>query len=442
MSDEEASAHGGAHGGTQPLGPRRWRPTGAAKKVSPNLRALRLTMRERARARELREEVVLLSLRVAASTADDESVQAALEQLSRRRRELYDLLTYVPDPRRNVEPLVAACGSVQDALKACRYNRGDFYSYFGAQPEEVSTLARMIFPGPIRVAHSFIASPEESLLLLLARLRGQFSSFAALKALFRRDEKNLCTVFGAVLRHVVDRYEHLLSPATLRDAPPARAQLWKARFQEKHVVMFGAAPSAYYNSVGLAFDGWRQEVLRSVDDMLQNQTYSGHTSRSDLLYGGVSSPDGILRCITGPVMGRHNDLAIVTAELLDALSTLEVHALGDRAFDAATTRDTGVRALLLDTNLDEVNTKEQRTRLSSLRVPIEWAFGAVQQMFPSAFRVTINHLARENGVEAQEMLKSAVLLCNALTCMRGCNASEYFGVLPEPVAEYLRPREE
>jgi len=104
---------------------------------------------------------------------------------------------------------------------------------------------------------------------------------------------------------------------------------------------------------------------------------------------------------------------------------------GDPAYPLRTFLQRPFKGSLLTLEQEEYNTK-----MSRVRVTVEWAFKDVSSIF-SALDFTRQEKIRLSPLALK--YKVAVILTNCLTCIRGHNQiSLYFGLRPPPIHVYLR----
>lgn len=70
--------------------------------------------------------------------------------------------------------------------------------------------------------------------------------------------------------------------------------------------------------------------------------------------------------------------------------------------------------------------------LAKLRIPVEWSFGRVRNLWGG-----VEQMTRVRLTPIALWWHIAVLLTNCYTCLYGSAVSDYFGVLPPEIEEYL-----
>ncbi|OWY96183.1 hypothetical protein PHMEG_00033615, partial [Phytophthora megakarya] len=153
---------------------------------------------------------------------------------------------------------------------------------------------------------------------------------------------------------------------------------------------------------------------------LQKVCYSGHKRRHCLNYQGVCTPDGLCISSYEPLEGRlHDSTMLCESILLDYLAThpvlspLNIVIYGDPAY--------GIDEMLCSPFQNAAvrsNEKHFNELMSKNRVSIEWMFGIVKRKWAfldwnKKHKLLLTPVAR--------MVRVAVLLTNAATCMQGGN---------------------
>lgn len=171
---------------------------------------------------------------------------------------------------------------------------------------------------------------------------------------------------------------------------------------------------------------------------LQKVCYSGHKRRHCLNYQGVCTPDGICVSFFGPMEGRLHDSTMLRDSMLfpylenhSVIQQQDVLIYGDPAY--------GTDAMLCSPFQDaHAGSVEKRFNelMSQNRVSIEWMFGILKRKWAfidwnKKHKILLTPVAR--------MVRVAMLLTNAATCMSGGNQiSDYFNCAPPTLEQYFR----
>ena len=170
---------------------------------------------------------------------------------------------------------------------------------------------------------------------------------------------------------------------------------------------------------------------------LQRACYSGHKRMPCLVYQTVTTPDGLIFSLYGPVVGRRHDLTVLresglNEELQNCLNINgdQFYIFGDKAY---------VLRPWLQVGFDSVNaTAEQQifnTEMSRVREAVEWSYKDLKQMW------TRNDFARSLKVRQAPIsllfIASTVLL-NFKTCLEnGGQVGAYFECSGPTLSRYL-----
>lgn len=217
-------------------------------------------------------------------------------------------------------------------------------------------------------------------------------------------------------------WKHLLTEAWIDAVERKFAQISGGRELPDH-----------FQCVGLMFDGLRQPLARSSEELARGATYSGYTESHTALWGILVSPDGIVRVASGPVVGRDSDFTTVSDALCDALERIEVCAVGDQAFDVE--HASVLVALPKDDNSSERGiTRRDRSHMSKIRAAVEWMLGSLQSKFPLAFQPETNRIM---AGAAPRVTRVSIILLNAITCCTGNECTTYFELEPPDLDAYM-----
>ncbi|KAE8888936.1 hypothetical protein PF003_g26854 [Phytophthora fragariae] len=204
------------------------------------------------------------------------------------------------------------------------------------------------------------------------------------------------------------------------------------------------AKGAPLNCCWAFIDGTKQYVCRpsardnpaSAYENLQRALYNGHPRRHCFNWQGVTTPDGIIVSMYGPVEGRRHDSTMLNMScLLDELASDEVFqgkvmygdpAYGCSDFMCCPFPDTSGSAAKAAFN----------ARMSSVREVVEWGFGRVKTQWSF---LNWDKKLRSRQAAVGKLSLVAVLLTNAHTCMQpaGNQISMYFGLKPPSLDQYL-----
>lgn len=173
---------------------------------------------------------------------------------------------------------------------------------------------------------------------------------------------------------------------------------------------------------------WRQQRL----------WYNGWKRKHALKYQAVDTPDGIIRQLWGPMLGRRHDVALLGESNLtqymqewfnDALGN-PYYIYGDPAYQISPWLMTPFKGQLTDEQ------KEFNTDMSSCRVTVEWGFGKIVALWPYVDYAKKQQVALSAcGLGKQYAV--AGVLTNCHSCLYGNSTSKFFGVRPPTLRSYL-----
>ena len=185
-------------------------------------------------------------------------------------------------------------------------------------------------------------------------------------------------------------------------------------------------------------DGTVRQICRPGKN--QRVVYNGHKRVHALKFQAVALPNGIVANLFGPVEGRRHDAGILTdSGVLAALQQVAYSPAGDVLCIY------GDRAYPLRPQLMgpykvgdvQVLTPQMRAfnkAMSQSRISVEWLFGDISNYFK--FTDYKKNMKLQLRAVGKQYIVSA-LMRNILTCFYGNLTSDYFGISPPTVEEYL-----
>lgn len=188
----------------------------------------------------------------------------------------------------------------------------------------------------------------------------------------------------------------------------------------------------------LAVQGALNRIPVGDRENLQKVCYSGHKRRHCLNYQGVCTPDDLCISFYGPIEGRlHDSTMLRESKLLPyqanhpVIQRLPPMIYGDPAY--------GIDECLCSPFHDAGPGSREKAFnkiMSKNRVSIEWLFGIVKQKW--AF-LDWNKKHKILLTPVGCMVRVAILLTNAATCLHGGNQiSHYFNCSPPEASDYFR----
>mmetsp|Transcript_5423 Transcript_5423/g.7992 ORF Transcript_5423/g.7992 Transcript_5423/m.7992 type:complete len:282 (+) Transcript_5423:192-1037(+) len=168
----------------------------------------------------------------------------------------------------------------------------------------------------------------------------------------------------------------------------------------------------------------------------QRLFYSGYKHQHGLLFQGLSLPNGILALMHGPYPGGvYNDLSMLEMSgILEMLwSFTEINGVryflyGDRGYSI----EPGLIPPFPRASSMSDREKIFNSRMSSVRVSVEWTFGKIKSLFPF---LDVAHKLRIGSMPLGSHYLIATLLTNCHSCLYGSESAQYFNC-PAPELEY------
>lgn len=303
---------------------------------------------------------------------------------------------------------------------------GEFYDLFRFAPTEIPRLC-----AALRMPEYILpnVSGEEGLLIYLRRLsRGD--NLLDLKCVFHRSIGSLSDIIKAVAEH--------LGPIAVAKLQTFDSELWCPWFP-----VFASAIYLKCEALNCCFgflDGTFLRICRPSRDgyrgFWQRLFYSGYKHQHGLLFQGLSLPNGILALMHGPYPGGvYNDLSMLEISgILDMLwSFTEINGVryflyGDRGYCI----EPGLIPPFPRASSMSAREKIFNSRMSSVRVSVEWTFGKIKSLFPF---LDVAHKLRIGSMPLGSHYLIATLLTNCHSCLYGSESAQYFNC-PAPELEY------
>lgn len=197
------------------------------------------------------------------------------------------------------------------------------------------------------------------------------------------------------------------------------------------------AGSALSECVGF-IDCTRIKIQRpSGSNVLQRSCFSGHTRIHCLIYQTLSTPDGLIFALFGPLVGRRHDLTLLRESNWE--SHLEEHLLvDDRQFyifgDAAYNLKPWLQKPFNCNNLSPLQ-RQFNSSMSAVRVAVEHGYKEVKLFWTSQ---DFSRKLKVKQAPIGLLYRSSVLMWNMRVCFYGCGqVTEKFGVDPPTIEEHL-----
>ena len=277
--------------------------------------------------------------------------------------------------------------------------------------------------GPSRVSWTGL----EGLLVVLRRLSYP-CRLGELSDEFGRSLPDLSRIFNSTLMWIWRRWSgQVQDPFTKAHFTPARLRAYRAAIYRK-------------SGVDLRVWGFIDGTVRPMCRPREHQRmfYNGHKRVHALKFQAVTTPDGLICHLYGPVVGSRHDAGVHAESGL--LPQLQQHMqlpagppyalFGDPAYPLSPYLQKAYAGAALTQQQTTFNTD-----MAAVRQSVEWSFGDITVMwafvdFRKNLKIGLQPLALYYMV--------AALLTNCHTILRGNKTSKYFDVPPPGLLEYFQ----
>lgn len=187
-------------------------------------------------------------------------------------------------------------------------------------------------------------------------------------------------------------------------------------------------------------DGTIRKISRPISG--QRMMYNGKDRCHALKYQSVTTPDGIIRHLTGPYPGTMHDARMLDESGLDPVlranmvqDGITYCLYGDPAYRKTPYLLRPFRGILLADTPEYIFNQ----RMARVRVTVEWGFGKLNSNWASGnFSVAQKLFQSKCGLGPQYIVMG--LLTNLHTCMHGSQTSKFFNLQPPTAEEYMSGR--
>ena len=165
----------------------------------------------------------------------------------------------------------------------------------------------------------------------------------------------------------------------------------------------------------------------------QQSVFNGHKRIHALKFQSIVAPNGVIVDLFGPIEGRRHDAALLNeSNLLERMDIETLHnyaVYGDPAYPLRPNLIVPFRAGALTPEQLDFNGTMSRVRES-----VEWAFGNILRLFAFLdFKKNLKLYLQPVG----KMYIVGVLLTNCHCCLYGNQISQFFGLEPPVLEDYL-----
>jgi hypothetical protein len=270
-----------------------------------------------------------------------------------------------------------------------------------------------------------IVSGMEVLCTVLARLAYP-CRFTDLTIKFDRPKTEICHLFSLGIDHIFSLFSNRL---TVFNHP------W---LSIPNLMQYAQAISAMGSPLPHCW-GFIDGTVRAMckPGQYQREVYNGHHRVHGLKFQSVVTPNGLIANLYGPMCGRRHDAALLHAsgilqhmqQHLYTPAGTPLYLYGDAAYP-------------LTPHLRRPHRGQQLTpaqmnfnkAMSTVRMSVEWEFGKILRYF--AFLDFDKNLKLFLSPIGKLYIVGA-LLSNCHTCLYGSQTSNYFGLTPPSLEEYL-----
>lgn len=303
-----------------------------------------------------------------------------------------------------------------DCLELFRFTRHDI--------RRIKNLLH--FPRKFKLWNRMVVPAEEVLCLVLARLSYP-CRLRDLSALFLRHRTVLSNMFNVGLDFIYARTRSLLSTLQQPFLTPERLALYAENVAETTDDL--TRPMKIWAFI----DGTTRPICRPSDN--QRIVYDGKDRVHALKFQAVTSPDGMIIHLAGPIEGARHDshmfresglLQLVAEKTAEVGQTYRLY--GDPAYSLSDHLITPYR------NAKRKKHIKFNEILAQVRVAVEWSFGKVLQYF------AFTDFSKNQKMLLQPVAKYyivSVVLTNMHTCLYQSLCGKTFDILAPTLEEYL-----
>jgi nuclease HARBI1 len=277
----------------------------------------------------------------------------------------------------------------------------------------------------VKVKNRYTVPFETGVLMILYRLARPMRVRSDLERKFscRRSHCSaICQTFIGALYEIATPY--LTNPAIFQDRFPMYA--------EKIAIKTGYAATNVWGFI----DGTLKKTARPL--YFQKAAYSGHKRVHGIKFQNVTTPDGYIAHLFGPIAGsRHDSYMLSESNLLQQLAQLmpegqadTIYALyGDPAYPQSAYLIGGVAGAAAGS----VEAKWNKA-MSGGRIVVEWTFGEVGRQFRA---LDLKQSMMIFKLPVAKYYATAVFFINCRNCIYGGQTAKHFECEPMSLEKYL-----
>lgn len=262
-------------------------------------------------------------------------------------------------------------------------------------------------------------------LCVLTRRLGTVCRWCDLEEEFGMSSGCLSEIFYEALDHVFESYGHLLHSF--------RVDLFQQRV--------GRYAEAIYEKGGVldscfGFIDCTNVFIARPSGVLQRATYNGHKRRNCVKMQSVTSPDGLVFHMFGPMEGRRHDITLFRKSGLEDVLEAEFEVEGRQFYlfgDPAYVLRAYMQKAFEGAALSEAQRAFNKA-MAECRTAVEWGFKDIRKYF------THVDMPRKMGIRkvpVARLLYVSAFLWNLRACLYGSQTATFFDCAPPTLEEYL-----
>ena len=306
-----------------------------------------------------------------------------------------------------------------------KMENAESWSQFRFYKRDIFRLAEVLqIPDTVQTYNRMLVDGVEALCIALKRFSYP-CRYVDMVPYFGRAVPDYSVITNEIMDHVYTTFSHLLDDFNVPFLTTNKLEEYCTAIHNK-----GAPLDNCFGFV----DGTVRPICRPGRD--QRVVYNGHKKVHALKFQSIALPNGLIANMYGPLEGRRHDCYMLAKSGL--LPKLQQYAFdsnrrslciyGDPAYPLRVHLQSGFK------NAINPNEREFNTRMSKVRVSVEWLFSDISNWF--AF-IDFKKNLKIDLSAVGKMYLFCTLLTNARTCTYGNMTSDYFDCEPPTLEEYF-----
>ncbi len=301
-----------------------------------------------------------------------------------------------------------------------------FVSWFRFERYEIEQIIRDLNLPEFIISDDRDRAPTFHVFCLLCAKYAYPIRFCQLIREFHKSASAMSRLIKTLRQLLYSRFSHRLRHPPPLDAEQCATFASKCRSICGHPIVVGF------------IDGTVREICRPTK--LQGPLYSGKDRIHSLKYQAINTPDGIIRHLAGPYPGsRHDQFMLRESSILDWIAEFPVqqgtnwpHVIyADMGYSVVP----GCIEVPFYDEAINVMHAAYNNAMSSARISVEWAFGAILRHWASLRYVPQQQLLSNRKIG--QVFFVAAFLTNCLNCLHPNQTSQYFNCTPPSLEAYL-----